>query len=46
MFKTELHVHTKESSECSEIGAEEIIELYKKNGYSTLFITVNPISFS
>jgi len=32
MFKTELHIHTKESCICSEISAEEIIKIYKEKG--------------
>lgn len=38
-YLTELHLHTKESSSCSEIPAREIIDAYKKEGYSTIVIT-------
>ena len=32
-------MHTKESSSCSEIPAKQMIETYKKEGYSTIVIT-------
>ncbi len=38
-YLTELHLHTKESSSCSEISAKQIIEEYKKEGYFTIVIT-------
>lgn len=38
-YLTELHLHTKESSSCSEITAREMIDAYKKEGYSTIVIT-------
>ena len=38
-YLTELHLHTKESSLCSEIPAKQMIEEYKKQGYSTIVIT-------
>lgn len=38
-YLTELHLHTKESSSCSEIPAKKIIEEYKKEGYSSIVIT-------
>lgn len=38
-YLTELHLHTKESSSCSEIPAKQMIETYKKEGYSTIVIT-------
>ena len=38
-YLTELHLHTKESSSCSEIPAKQMIEEYKKQGYSTIVIT-------
>ena len=40
-YLTELHLHTKESSSCSEIPAKQMIEKYKKEGYSTIVITDN-----
>ena len=30
MYKTELHVHTKESSRCGRAGAIDIVKLYKE----------------
>ncbi len=38
-YLTELHLHTKESSSCSQIPAKEMIQEYKKQGYSTIVIT-------
>lgn len=38
-YLIELHLHTKESSSCSEIPAREMIDAYKKEGYSTIVIT-------
>ena len=38
-YLTELHLHTKESSSCSNISAKEMIEVYKKKGYSTIVVT-------
>lgn len=38
-YKTDTHIHTKESSNCSNMRAEEIIELYKEAGYSSLVTT-------
>ena len=38
-YLTELHLHTKESSSCSNIPAREMIEAYKEKGYSTIVIT-------
>lgn len=39
MFKTEMHLHTKESSACSWMYAEEMVKAYYDAGYSTLVIT-------
>lgn len=39
IYLTELHLHTKESSSCSNIPAKEMIEAYKEKGYSTIVIT-------
>ncbi len=38
-YLTELHMHTKESSSCSQVPAKRMIEEYKKKGYSTIVIT-------
>lgn len=38
-YLTELHLHTKESSSCSQILAKKMIEEYKKQSYSTIVIT-------
>lgn len=38
-YLTELHLHTKESSSCSQIPAKKMIQEYKKQGYSTIVIT-------
>lgn len=38
-YLTELHLHTQESSSCSEISAKEMVEEYKNQGYSTIVIT-------
>ena len=38
-FKTELHAHTKETSNCGEVPAAELIEAYINAGYSTVVIT-------
>ncbi len=38
-YLTELHLHTKESSSCSNIPAKGMIEAYKEKGYSTIVIT-------
>ena len=39
MYLTELHAHTKETSPCSHITANELVHKYKELGYSTLVIT-------
>ena len=38
-YLTELHLHTKESSKCSQIPAKQMIDEYKKVGYSTIVVT-------
>lgn len=38
MFKTEMHLHTKESSGCGWLTAEEMVELYCQAGYSTICV--------
>ena len=39
MFKTETHLHTDESSSCGKVPAREMVELYHKAGFKTLFIS-------
>ena len=39
MYKTEPHLHTSEVSLCGKISAEEMIKLYSKAGFSTVFVT-------
>lgn len=39
MYFIELHAHTKETSPCSHIAANELVIKYKELGYSTLIIT-------
>lgn len=39
MFKTEAHLHTKETSACSRLSAEEMVELYHKAGYQTICVS-------
>lgn len=38
-YKTELHTHTAETSNCGHTKAKKIVETYIKNGYSTVVIT-------
>ena len=38
-YKTAIHIHTRESSQCSEISAKEIVSQYKEKGYHTIIIT-------
>ena len=38
MYKTEPHIHTGEISNCGKVEAAEIVRLYAKAGYHTLFI--------
>lgn len=38
-YLTELHLHTKESSSCSEIIAQDMIKAYQAKRYSTIVIT-------
>ncbi len=38
-FKTDLHIHTSDVSQCAKINTEELVESYIKKGYSTLVIT-------
>lgn len=39
LFKTETHLHTKESSPCGRVPAAEMIRLCKDAGYDTVFVT-------
>ena len=39
MFKTETHLHTKESSWCGWLSAEDMLKEYRKRGYSTVCIS-------
>ena len=39
LYKTETHLHTKESSSCSEVSSKEMILLYKNERYKTIIIT-------
>lgn len=38
-YKYELHSHTKETSQCAKISAEELVAKYKELGYSGIVIT-------
>ena len=38
-FKTDLHIHTSDVSQCAKINTEELVEIYIKKGYSTIVIT-------
>lgn len=35
----DLHVHTKESSPCAQVGAEEMVKMYAKKGFGGFFVT-------
>ena len=39
MFKTETHLHVSEVSPCSELTAEEMMNLYHEAGYKTVFVS-------
>lgn len=39
MYLYETHCHTKISSACGTLGAEELVDLYMKNGYAGIFVT-------
>ena len=39
MYKIETHLHTSESSPCSQLSAAEMVELYHKAGYKTVIVT-------
>lgn len=46
MFKTELHCHSKEVSECAQASAMELVKLYKDAGYSTIVLTNHFANFT
>ncbi len=39
MKRFDMHVHTKESSECGKISAKEIVDLYRTAGYDGFVVT-------
>lgn len=39
MFKTELHCHSKDISECARVSTQEIIDTFVNAGYSTIVLT-------
>ena len=39
MYKTELHCHSKDISECARVSTQEIIDKFVEAGYSTLVLT-------
>ncbi len=39
MFKTETHLHTKESSPCGRLSAAQMVRLYHEAGYHTIFVS-------
>lgn len=39
MYRYETHCHTRRTSACSQLSAEEIVSLYVENGYAGVFIT-------
>ncbi len=39
MYLYETHCHTKRTSACSRLTADDIVEVYLKNGYTGVFIT-------
>lgn len=43
-FKTELHCHSRDASNCSKVSAEEIACKYIEHGYSTIVLT-NHLSY-
>lgn len=47
-YKYELHAHTKEVSRCAAISVKELIEEYKKAGYSGIVLTdhYSPMTFN
>ncbi len=39
MYKTETHLHVSEISPCSQIKAADMIKMYHKAGYKTVFVS-------
>lgn len=39
MFKTETHMHTRESSPCAHVKALKMVDYYKEAGFSTVFVS-------
>ena len=39
MYKIDMHVHTKNVSNCGRIDAKEVAQMYKKAGYDSIVIT-------
>ena len=39
MYKIETHLHTTHVSQCGKMTAKEIVDAYKKAGYSALIVT-------
>ncbi|MBQ4511133.1 MAG: PHP domain-containing protein [Clostridia bacterium] len=39
MFKTELHCHSKDISQCARVSRQEIIDTFVNGGYSTIALT-------
>ena len=39
MFKTELHCHSKDISQCARVSRQEIIDTFVNGGYSTIVLT-------
>ncbi len=39
MYKTELHCHTQEVSDCGRLSAERLVERYVEAGYTTVVLT-------
>ena len=39
MYKTELHSHTSETSNCGKTKAKDLVSVYVKAGYKTVVIT-------
>ena len=46
MFKTELHCHSKDISQCARVDRQEIIDTFVNKGYSTLVLTNHLSSYT
>lgn len=46
MFKTELHLHSAEVSDCARVYSKEIADTYASNGYSTVVLTNHMSKFT